>query len=291
MKVQPTMNDNFAAYYSDISTTAPGQIKFETSYTTDSRVDEIDDPAAKAINVLSPVRKRHSSCGDKDSSEFETWTANKIYTKELVFINQSRAINSEPYGANTFDQDLRESIMETKINRLKQEGMGKAEEPQTKSAGVRFSKVTVKEYSIQPGVNPGGSKGCPITMGWNPISTDIVDVNVFEKIRDEHRRPQPELKLVSAHREQMLKELGYSRKAILEGTKAANQERRRRFNTIARLKSSESQEMMEGLQRNVQNLVTFGSKKRREQKFLAPYTEEKPKLKLKMDQFARVFAE
>lgn len=291
MKIQPTMNDDFAAYYSDISTTAPGQIRFETSYTTDSRVDEIDDPAAKAINVLSPVRKTHSNCGDKDSLEFETCTANKIYTKELVFNTQSRAMNSELYGAKTFDQDLRECILETKINRLKREGMAKVEEPQTKSAGVRFSKVTVQEYPVQPGVNPGGRKGCPITMGWAPISADIVDVDVFENIRGEHRRPQHELQLVSAHREHMLKEMGYSRKAILEGTKAANQERRRRFNTIARLKSSDSEEMIEGLQRNVQNLVTFGSKKRREQKFLAPYTDEKPKPKSNLAPFARVFAE
>lgn len=285
------MNDEFAAYYSDLTTTAPGQIKFETSYTTDSRVDEIDDPAAKTINVLSPVRKRHSICCEKLSSDFETSTANKIYTKELVSSSKSRRIDSDPYGANTFDQDLRECILETRINELKLESMANVQETAKKRAGVRFSKVTVQEYPLQPGVNPGGSKGCPITMGWNPISTDILDIDIFEDIRGEHRRTQPELKLVSAHREQMLKQMGYSRKAILEGTKAANQARRGRYTTIARLKSSESQEMIEGFQRNVQNLVTFGSKKRREQKFLAPYTDEKPKHKSNLAPFARVLAE
>ena len=69
--------------------------------------------------------------------------------------------------------------------------------------------------------------------------------------------------------------MGYSMKEIMNGEKAANKARRARFETIARLKSMDSQETLEGLQRNVRNLVTFGSKKRKEQKLLAPFKDEK----------------
>ena len=100
----------------------------------------------------------------------------------------------------------------------------------------------------------------------------------------------------------------YSMREIMDGEKAANQTRRARFNTISRLKSTDSQEKLEGIQRNVKHLVTFGSKKRREQKLLAPYQDENktpnnnnktkgfrlPKLvsgKSKLSSAARVFVE
>ena len=155
-------------------------------------------------------------------------------------------------------------------------------------------------------MNPGGTKGCPLTIGWEVIGKDDLDLDVFESLRSEHRRRGDQLKLVSAHREQMLRRMGYSMREIMDGEKAANKTRRARFNTIARLCSSDSQEKLEDLQRNMKNLVTFGSKKRREQKLLAPYQDEQkttnnktksfrlPKLvssKAKFSSMARVVAE
>mmetsp|Transcript_12998 Transcript_12998/g.32810 ORF Transcript_12998/g.32810 Transcript_12998/m.32810 type:complete len:291 (+) Transcript_12998:50-922(+) len=290
MKMNTMMHDEFAAYYSDLTTTAPDQlVTFETSYTTDSRIDEVDDPLAKTIDVLTPVRKRQGF-GEplSKSKEFETFTANKIYTKELVDTRKARR-NSASYKENTFDNDLRECILEDKLRKLKFEGTP-APAP---TKGVRFGQVTIREYPIRPGVNPGGSKGCPLTLEWTPVSTDVLDLDVFESFREEHRRPQDQLKLVSAHREQILKKLGFSRKAILEGTRSANLARRGRYTTIARLKSTDSEEMIEGIEKKLKNLASFGRNKRREQKFLAPYTEknlpQKPTRNLAP--LARVFAE
>ena len=290
MKMTTMMNDEFAAYYSDLTTTAPDQlVTFETSYTTDSRVDEVDDPLAKTINVLTPVRKRHSF-GEplSKAKEFETFTANKIYTKELVDTRKARR-NSASYKENTFDKDLRECILEDKLRKLKLEGTP-APSP---TKGVCFGQVTIKEYPIRPGVNPGGSKGCPLTLEWTPVSTEVLDLDVFESFREEHRRPQDQLKRVSVHREQILKKLGFSRKSILAGTRTANLARRGRYTTIARLKSTESEEMIEGIERKLKNLASFGRNKRREQKFLAPYTDknlhQKPTRNLAP--LARVFAE
>jgi len=137
--------------------------------------------------------------------------------------------------------------------------------------GVRFSNITIQEYAIEPGVNPGGTKGCPLTIGWKVINSTSVDVDVFEKSRYNQRRNWWQLRLIAEDRQQILREMGYTTKSIVAGTRAASAARRGRVNTIARLKSSDSEEMIESLSNKVHNFVTFGHKKRREQKLLAPY--------------------
>jgi len=137
--------------------------------------------------------------------------------------------------------------------------------------GVQFSNITIQEYTIEPGVNPGGTNGCPFTIGWDSINSTSVDVDAFENTRHNKRRDWTQLKLTAGQREQILKEMGYTTKSIVSGIRAANVARRERVNTIARLKSSDTEQMMESLRKNVHNFVTFGKTKRREQKLLAPY--------------------
>lgn len=285
------MDDQFVKYYSDLTTAAPDHAKFEPDFASDADfrcTGDLDYPAAKTINILSPVSKKRASLNDRTkksstpSSDFEISTANKIYTKELISTNTVHRYRTEDlasYGFSTFDKDLHECLVTQKANRLKSKSAGtnSRNESSKPSGAVRFSEITIQEYSVKPGVNPGGSKGCPLTMGWNPISTDILDLDVFESLRCEHRRPTEQLKLVSSHRQHMLRGMGYTMKDIWGGTKAANLARRDRYSTIARLKSTPSQIRIEGIRRNVQNLVTFGSKKRREEKFLAPYVDAKNK--------------
>jgi len=142
---------------------------------------------------------------------------------------------------------------------------------------VHFSNVTIQEYPIQPGDNPGGNTGCPLTIGWDVIGLPVtVPLDKYEKFRycDDSihcRRPSSQLILVSSHREHILRQLGYSNKSINAGTKAANQTRRNRYQTIARLKSSKYEEFLEVIRKNVHILITCGQKKRRERKYLEPY--------------------
>jgi len=186
------------------------------------------------------------------------------------------------------------------------------------TSSVRFSDVTIQEYPIQPGTNPGGTIGCPITIGWEPIGLPVtVSVNMYEHFRSDKkygirnnnaytktntntnnrcyfengrnnneadggdedddycimcaRRSSSGLTLVSAHREHILKKLGYSNRSIRAGTKSANQARRLRYNTIARLKSSKAEEFLESLWKTVRNMTTFGWEQRRERAYLAPF--------------------
>lgn len=205
-------------------------------------------------------------------------------TRDSLFDLEYPAGNSmSSYGVSTFEEDVRQSLQTEKVNRLKSKGKISDKSISTSSSTtgargkVRFSSITIQEYSIEPGMNPGGNKGCPLTIGWDPISTKSLDVDVFESHRCHNRRDNDQLKLVSAQREQMLLNMGYTMKSILAGTKAANRTRRERFNTLGRLNTSEAEEMIEGLRRGALNFVTFGNKKRQEQKLMAPYNTESNK--------------
>jgi len=285
MKIHPTtsMEDQFDAYYSDLTTTAPDHVGYCINYKSDSLLDErisaaglsctgdLDHAAAKTINILSPVFK---SCefenGNLPFTAFDN-TANKVFTKELLKACTRKLSND---GMSSFDEDLRKCLLLEKRNRLKSKANSSVARPtSTTKASVRFSTITIQEYPIQPGENPGGNKGCPLTIGWKPISIDTVELNAFEDVRCKNRRHLSRLRFVSAHREQILLGMEYSMRAIHAGTKAANLARRGRYQTISRLRSSQFQETMEDIRNKIRNLVTFGRKKRREKKLLASYLE------------------
>ena len=296
MKIQPIMQEKdqleHVAYYSDFTVkTAPEHAQ----YIVEERISaagllcsgDLDYPAAKTINILSPVTKqRRWSYGQKKLhfSASEN-TANKVFAKELLsnnLVNKSRTTSLSNYGVNKFNENLRESLLLEKINRLI--GAGSEEISESSSCKcdssatvapkkVRFSEITIQEYTIEPGDNPGGTSGCPLTIGWEPISSNTIDIDSFEDVRQTGRRTFHQLKLVQAHRQNLLLGMGYSMRSIMAGTKAANLTRRDRYATIARLHSIKSQEIMEGFRNNVHNLVTFGKKRRLEQKFLAPFKE------------------
>jgi hypothetical protein len=222
-----------------------------------------------------PVVTRYS--GITSDVNFDKCNIDSLFDLEFPAGNSMSS-----YGVSTFEEDVRHSLQAEKVNRLKSKGKisdkNSTSSSTTGARGrVRFSSITIQEYSIEPGMNPGGNKGCPLTIGWNPISTKSLDLDVFESHRCHKRRDNEQLKLVSAQRDQMLLNMGYTMKSILAGTKAANRTRRERFNTLARLNSSESEEMIEGLRRGALNFVTFGNKKRQEQKLMAPYSTESNK--------------
>lgn len=262
-KVQPMMNNRSSQYedqkYSELTVTGPEErVSFSHKLRSDANKPE-----------------RRCSCGMIRSRPLALGNGYQLYTDELLFLMPVQ------HEEGTFDKDLKESRMQEKVNRLKAEGMARLQTKKEDSNAatatapaqrtVRFDTVTIREHSVQPGVNPGGTKGCPLTIGWEPIHSETLDLEVFDTIRRDRRRCIHQLKLVSDHRQQMLTNMGFTMRDINEGTRAANIARRNRCNTIARLKSSDTQEMLEGFRSNVQNLVTFGTKKRKEQKLLKPY--------------------
>jgi len=109
-----------------------------------------------------------------------------------------------------------------------------------KSPRVRFLNVTISEHPIIVGDNPGGNKGPPVTIAWESVKLATVDIDQFEKARQDERRDFNELKMPPTKRRSMLLDLGFTPKEINQGLKAANITRAQRRHTIAKLNQSES---------------------------------------------------
>jgi hypothetical protein len=247
--------------------------------------DYLDHPEAAALAVLSPVS---SSSNNKKS----TWSNNKAASK--VFTREVRNKCRHNFAVGHFNADL-ENILTVMADHDKEKTNAnpttvittKIEDEETINdddddqqqllqlhhmSVVTFSVVTIQEYPIQPGDNPGGHTGCPITIGWDPLSEPVtLDLDAYEEVRHFNRRLPHEMELVSAHRQDLLLRMGYSAHEILVATWEANKIRRNRYQTIASLKSTYSQERVETFRKKFHNLMTFGGAKREERKFLAPY--------------------
>mmetsp|Transcript_5382 Transcript_5382/g.13525 ORF Transcript_5382/g.13525 Transcript_5382/m.13525 type:complete len:291 (+) Transcript_5382:66-938(+) len=271
MKIQPMMNSRCVTQFSDLTTTAQDHVKLHANcYVSGSLMDEEtasgwtyardpDDLEAKSFKLLNPYMRQKYARSIGKNFLTEKFTVSDQANKSLT--------TSFSVGAS-------------KVNPVKREETVRADiqsETETRRV-IRFSNVTIQEYTIQPGVNPGGFKGCPLTIGWEPISSKSVNLDVFEESRFSKRRNHKQLQLQAEQRENILKGMGYTMRSIRAGTKAANLCRRERANTINRLQSSATEERLEELRMNVRNFVTFGQTKRREQKFLVPYQNDRNSL-------------
>lgn len=101
---------------------------------------------------------------------------------------------------------------------------------------VTFTRVCIREYSLECGDNPSVSSGPPLTLGWKFIKKEPIDVDTFEadKLgRGECRRLSPE------ERENKLLTIGgHSHRSIMNAqyeTHLANQERQKTINSLGGL--------------------------------------------------------
>jgi hypothetical protein len=143
-----------------------------------------------------------------------------------------------------------------------------AKEDQKRSRNVRFSDVTVREYPIIIGDNPGGTtKGPPITIAWLSVSSISMSIDAYEQTQ-EPRRTELELQMTVSDRVIILRNLGFSRDDINLATKEAYIARMKRKQTLSNLDDSDHHERREVLVRTAQNIMTLGTKHRKEKAFL-----------------------
>lgn len=287
MKLQHTMDDLHVRRFSDKRRMSDWE-ECDPDYKSDSFLvrrstasgltctGDLDYPAAKSLNVVSPMSKRqqHRRSGSFKMiipaivpMPFEK-TAKKVFTKELLQSNTESRSRGESLRSCNTECTFREDILECVEDNLRFEKTDESADTET-STRVRFSNVTIQEYAIQPCVNPGGNNGCPLTIGWEPVDLLTLDINAFEDNRSWNRRGLSSLRMVAEDRADLLRGMGYTQKEIMAGTRAANRTRRDRFETISRLDSARSEELIERVCRSIHNVLTC--KKRREQAFLAPY--------------------
>lgn len=139
---------------------------------------------------------------------------------------------------------------------------------------VRFSNIEIREYPITIGDNPGGIVGVPITIDWTPIEDQPM---VFPLDEYEETRPEPrsmsELKMPSSYRSDVLRRLGFSRRDIQEGVKAANLARGRRRRTFETMHMASAHEMVERMKRATLNATIRRSAKSQERKLISDFVD------------------
>mmetsp|Transcript_17250 Transcript_17250/g.37746 ORF Transcript_17250/g.37746 Transcript_17250/m.37746 type:complete len:299 (-) Transcript_17250:79-975(-) len=108
---------------------------------------------------------------------------------------------------------------------------------------VRFSTIHVREYDLCLGDNPAVARGAPISLDWNyhdPVhvysSLEDFEQSKHSLVRDSgsnvESAPSDSLRRSSLERVRLLKELGYSRREIMEAMNMAEKVRRQRFQTM-----------------------------------------------------------
>jgi hypothetical protein len=137
----------------------------------------------------------------------------------------------------------------------------------TKKKGVSFSIVEISAHPMIVGDNPGGLKGCPVTIGWESIANFSYDLNDYESVRtSNHRRSMGQMQMSAYHRETTLRDLGFSRQEIMWGIKTANVIRNQRRHRNELIKLDEFHAWVECAQRKLWHILTLGKSKRRERK-------------------------
>lgn len=95
---------------------------------------------------------------------------------------------------------------------------------------VIFDDVEIREYPHILGDNPAVSEGVPLTIGWKPINSYSIDIDLFESMRCPiRRRGRKQLLISSMRRVQSLVEAGYSLEKIGETIVNVDKARHLRF--------------------------------------------------------------
>jgi hypothetical protein len=156
----------------------------------------------------------------------------------------------------------------------------RAERRTSQVCQVSFDSITIREFPIMLGDNPGGLAGPPLTIQWKPHSTFTVPFEEYEETRPP-RRSRSEMAIPPRHRQEMLRSAGYARGEIQEGTRPVNICRAQRARTKETQALDPASEIVEKIMRKTRNVMSLGALKRRERKFLEPYRKVFDPLKMR----------
>lgn len=132
----------------------------------------------------------------------------------------------------------------------------------SKRAALCFGTVQVYEFPIVVGDNPEVSKGCPVTIDWEPKTTSEVEVNKYEYHKARRRsnnnaREKDELKLTEDERLQLLLDAGFSSAEIAKGTTQADTIKKLRAETNKQKRWDNFHEAVELTGRKMKKIVSI----------------------------------
>ena len=130
-------------------------------------------------------------------------------------------------------------------------------------SSVQFSTITVRDYPRIMGDNPASSAGPSVSIGWQHESEITVSLEEYETIRGP-RRWGREMIIPVKIREELLREVGYSRAEIVKGIRDLNIVRGQRRRTFDTLHLQPFQLLAERISRKAWNVLTLGEYKRKE---------------------------
>mmetsp|Transcript_28784 Transcript_28784/g.44740 ORF Transcript_28784/g.44740 Transcript_28784/m.44740 type:complete len:593 (-) Transcript_28784:769-2547(-) len=130
---------------------------------------------------------------------------------------------------------------------------------------VRFRMVEVREYNRVIGDNPSVTTGPAISLGWSYNVADRVTINEYERTRKitGHVRP-----IRRIDREEMLRDLGFSRAEIADSVRGIVRTKNQRRQTYHNLKVARMEEAVESAVKTVKRVFRPRSAARRESEIL-----------------------
>ena len=121
---------------------------------------------------------------------------------------------------------------------------------------VQFASVEIREYGYTLGDNPSVSSGAPLSILWQPMHTESISVDEYERLREGDRRMFHELKIPRDVRFEMLKVAGMSTTEITRGIRSVDKCRIERLNTKQTLYLAKKEERNEKIRRGLRNFFT-----------------------------------
>lgn len=129
------------------------------------------------------------------------------------------------------------------------------------SMRVSYGHITIREYGMIPGDNPGVSRGVPLSLDWQHFWEGNFPVDTYESVKTEPRH-HLEMRVPAEVRAKILRDSGSNWKEIQSSIRAANITRRDRLNTLRRLPSQNFDEKVEKLGRGFKKMFGAGKKSR-----------------------------
>lgn len=131
-----------------------------------------------------------------------------------------------------------------------------------RTSSVSFSTIEIRSYERVLGDNPSCSHGPAVSIGWqyepDPIT---VQLDEYEYYRSDDRLDGTALVLSRSEREDLLRELGYSRSAIADAVRTNVKIKNNRRQTVHNLPVARFEEVAESARRKLKRIVLRKGKK------------------------------
>mmetsp|Transcript_4406 Transcript_4406/g.9366 ORF Transcript_4406/g.9366 Transcript_4406/m.9366 type:complete len:377 (-) Transcript_4406:70-1200(-) len=129
-----------------------------------------------------------------------------------------------------------------------------ANEDHAATAAVSWDWLEIREYAPEVGANPSVTQGAAVTLSWDYVASDRVQVEIYENLRPP-RRILEEMRLPAKEREERLLASGVTKSEIKAAIKNINIAKGKRKQTVEELRTVSVQERVEGAKKKILKIV------------------------------------